>query len=82
MTGLRSLGLAEKSNIGIFAINRSEWVICHLSNWNSSYRTVALYDTLGAQAVQYIVWHAELSAIYVEKDKLPQLFEVAESACK
>jgi len=73
--GIASLGFEPKSNIGIFSINRSEWMVAHLANWSRSYRTVALYDTLGAQAVQYIVWHGELSAIYVEKNKLPQLFE-------
>jgi len=77
--GLRALGFAKDSNIGIFSMNRSEWMIAHLANWSQSYRTVALYDTLGAQAVQYIVWHAELSVIYVEKDKLPQLFEAIQS---
>ena len=54
-------------------------MVAHLGNWSQSYRTVALYDTLGAQAVQYIVWHAELSVIYVEKDKLPALFEAIAS---
>ena len=74
-------GVNDQANIGIFSINRSEWMVAHLANWSQSYRTVALYDTLGAQAVQYIVWHAELTAIFVEKDKLPQLFE-AISSCK
>eukprot|EP01083_Nonionella_stella_P141022 433726_1 len=77
--GIATLSLDEQSNIGIFSINRSEWMVCHLGNWSQSYRTVALYDTLGYQAVEYIIWHAELSAIYVEKDKLPQLFDAIES---
>mmetsp|Transcript_33898 Transcript_33898/g.29687 ORF Transcript_33898/g.29687 Transcript_33898/m.29687 type:complete len:725 (+) Transcript_33898:105-2279(+) len=77
--GLKTLDVGDQANIGIFSINRSEWMISHLANWSQSYRTVALYDTLGAQAVQYIVWHAELTAIYVEKDKLPALFEAISS---
>jgi len=80
--GLASLGLDAQSNIGIFSINRSEWMITHLANWSQSYRTVALYDTLGADAVQYIVWHAEVSVIFVEKDKLPALFEAISSCAK
>merc|ERR1719148_295383 len=77
--GLKSLSVGDQPNIGIFSINREEWMIAHLANWSQSYRTVALYDTLGAAAVQYIVWHAELSVIYVEKDKLPALFEAIAS---
>ena len=75
------MGLGDNANIGIFSINRSEWMISHLANWCQNYRTVALYDTLGAQAVQYIVYHAELSAICVEKSKLAALFE-AIASCK
>eukprot|EP01084_Bolivina_argentea_P241919 405981_1 len=80
--GIASLGLGAQSNIGIFSINRPEWMVSHLGNWSQSYRSVALYDTLGPAAVQYIIWHAELSAIYVEKDKLPQLFEAISSCDK
>ena len=77
--GLRSLSLGDSPNICIFSINRLEWVVAHLGNWSKSYRTVALYDTVGAQAVQYIVWHAELSVNCVEKEKLPSLFEAITS---
>ena len=65
--GLHSLSLCDEPNL-------EEWIVAHLGNWSHSYCT-ALYDMLGAQAVQYIVWHAELSVIYVEKDKLPALVE-------
>eukprot|EP01083_Nonionella_stella_P078626 215273_1 len=53
--GLQSLDLPAQSNIGIFASNREEWLVSHFANWNLSYRTVALYDTLGSDAVQYII---------------------------
>lgn len=78
--GLRSFNLAEKSNIGIFSSNREEWLVTHLANWNLAYRTVALYDTLGPDAVQYITAHAELEVIFVEKHHLSGLFEAVESA--
>lgn len=58
--GLRALGIADKSNIGLFAINRPEWYQAHLGNLSQSYRTTALYDTLGPDAVSYIVKHAEV----------------------
>eukprot|EP01083_Nonionella_stella_P071427 191833_1 len=77
--GLRSLNLPGKSNIGIYASNRAEWMITNFANWNLSYRTVALYDTLGASAVQYIVYHAECEVIFVQKNKLKHLFEAVRS---
>eukprot|EP01083_Nonionella_stella_P105995 305250_1 len=77
--GLRSLDLPAQSNIGIFASNREEWLVSHFANWNLSYRTVALYDTLGSDAVQYIIHHAECVLLFVQKDKLKHLFAAIES---
>jgi len=78
-TGLASFELGEKANIGLFSLNRPEWFYAHLANWSQNYRTVALYDTLGAHAVEYIVSHAELPVIFVEKDKLPKLWAAIEN---
>merc|ERR1712087_821644 len=61
-------------NIGLFAMNRPEWYICHMGNLSQSYRSTALYDTLGPDAVQYIVKHAEVPVIVTEKSKLKTLF--------
>jgi len=77
--GLRALGVADKSNIGLFAANRPEWYMAHLGNLSQSYRTTALYDTLGPDAVQYIVKHAEVPVIVTEKGKLKTLFSALES---
>jgi len=72
--GLRALGVVDKSNIGLFAGNRPEWYVAHLGNLSQSYRSTALYDTLGPDAVQYIVKHAEVPVIVTEKSKLKTLF--------
>ena len=79
--GLKKHGfdLPTHSNIGIFSKNRAEWMITHLGNWSQGYRTVALYDTLGFQSVKYIVNHAEMPVIFVEKDKLKTLFKAIEA---
>ena len=58
--GLRVLGITDKSNIGLFSINRPEWYIAHMGNLSQSYRSTALYDTLGPDAVSYIMHHAEV----------------------
>eukprot|EP01083_Nonionella_stella_P238348 835285_1 len=53
--------------------------IFHFANWNCSYRTVALYDTLGPDAVQYVIHHAECVLVFVQKDKLKHLLETIKS---
>ena len=58
-SGLRVLGIEDHSNIGIFSINRPEWYVAHMGNLSQSYRSTALYDTLGPDAVAYIVKHSE-----------------------
>ncbi|KAG9479864.1 hypothetical protein GDO78_011739 [Eleutherodactylus coqui] len=41
--------------IGIFAQNRPEWIIAELACYTYSMVAVPLYDTLGAEAITYIV---------------------------
>ena len=58
--GLRVLGIADDSNIGIFSTNRPEWYVAHMGNLSQTLRTTALYDTLGPEAVAFIIKHAEV----------------------
>ncbi|XP_013368476.1 PREDICTED: long-chain-fatty-acid--CoA ligase 1 isoform X3 [Chinchilla lanigera] len=53
--------------IGIFAQNRPEWVIIEQACFAYSMVIVPLYDTLGADAITYIVNKAELSVIFADK---------------
>lgn len=41
--------------MGIYAKNREEWVICDLANSLNSITTIAFYDTLGPNAVDFIL---------------------------
>ena len=41
--------------LGIQSKNRKEWGITHLSNMYMKSTTIALYDTLGADALKYVV---------------------------
>ncbi|XP_023571366.1 long-chain-fatty-acid--CoA ligase 5 isoform X2 [Octodon degus] len=49
--------------IGIFAQNRPEWVISELACYTYSMVVVPLYDTLGAEAIVYIVNKANTSTV-------------------
>lgn len=72
--GLYELLKVEDANVGIYGRNRPEWCISAFGCWSQGYKSVALYDTLGAEAVKYIIGHAELQAICCEKNKLNNLF--------
>ncbi|XP_045849761.1 long-chain-fatty-acid--CoA ligase 1 isoform X1 [Meles meles] len=59
--------------IGIFAQNRPEWVIIEQGCFAYSMVVVPLYDTLGTEAITYIVNKAELSLIFVDKPEKANL---------
>lgn len=50
-------------NVGIFAQNRPEWIISELACYTYSMVAVPLYDTLGAEAIVYIVNKADIMAV-------------------
>lgn len=74
--GLASLGLKPQDAVAIYSPNRAEWTIANLGNFSQGYRTVALYDTLGADAAQFIIGHAECKAIVLSKDKLKKTLQI------
>ncbi|XP_021120654.1 long-chain-fatty-acid--CoA ligase 1 isoform X1 [Heterocephalus glaber] len=66
--------------IGIFSQNRPEWVIIEQACFAYSMVVVPLYDTLGADAIAYIVNKAELSVIFADKpEKAKILLEGVEN---
>ncbi|XP_070109275.1 long-chain-fatty-acid--CoA ligase 1 isoform X2 [Equus przewalskii] len=66
--------------VGIFAQNRPEWVIIEQGCFAYSLVVVPLYDTLGTEAITYIVNKAELSLVFVDKpDKANLLLEGVEN---
>ncbi|XP_065779398.1 long-chain-fatty-acid--CoA ligase 5 isoform X1 [Muntiacus reevesi] len=54
---------SQDSFVGIFAQNRPEWVISEFACYTYSMVSVPLYDTLGAEAVIYIVNKADISTV-------------------
>ncbi|KAK6143915.1 hypothetical protein DH2020_024263 [Rehmannia glutinosa] len=63
-SGLRHHGLQSGARVGLYFINRPEWIIVDHACSAYSYISVPLYDTLGPDAVKYIVNHAEIQAIF------------------
>ncbi|NXF93864.1 ACSL1 ligase, partial [Eubucco bourcierii] len=53
--------------IGIFSQNRPEWVIIEQGCYAYSMVVVPLYDTLGTEAISYIVNKADLQLVFCDK---------------
>ncbi|XP_022138276.1 long chain acyl-CoA synthetase 6, peroxisomal-like [Momordica charantia] len=63
-SGLVHHGIPKGSCIGLYFINRPEWLVVDHACSAYSYVSVPLYDTLGPDAVKYIVNHALVQAIF------------------
>ncbi|XVF41930.1 hypothetical protein PTKIN_Ptkin01aG0320200 [Pterospermum kingtungense] len=63
-SGLRYHGLEQGACVGLFFINRPEWMVVDHACAAYSYISVPLYDTLGPDAVEYVVNHSGIQAIF------------------
>ncbi|PWA65218.1 long-chain acyl-CoA synthetase 6 [Artemisia annua] len=72
-SGLVAHGIPEGSCIGLYFINRPEWIIVDHACSAYSYISVPLYDTLGPDAVKYIVNHSSAQAIFCVPQTLHSL---------
>nr|XP_033798226.1 long-chain-fatty-acid--CoA ligase 5 [Geotrypetes seraphini]XP_033798227.1 long-chain-fatty-acid--CoA ligase 5 [Geotrypetes seraphini] len=68
-SGLIHVGCQPSPNqfVGIFAQNRPEWIIAEFACYTYSMVCVPLYDTLGPEAIVFIVNRAELSTVICDK---------------
>ncbi|XP_044034656.1 long-chain-fatty-acid--CoA ligase 5 [Siniperca chuatsi] len=64
-SGLLHKGLKPNADsfIGIFAQNRPEWIIGELACYTYSMVAVPLYDTLGPEALEFIIDQADISIV-------------------
>jgi long-chain acyl-CoA synthetase len=79
---ITKLGLKPENatNVGIYAKNCAEWAISAIACIRYSMVTVPLYDTLGADAVSYIVQQTEIEAIVVEDEaKIKKILDASSS---
>lgn len=73
--GLVSLGYQKHTNVGIFSSNRTEWMVAALGLYAQNMRVVSLYASLGENAVEYIINHADCPIVLVSKQNLPALMK-------
>ncbi|KAK9732537.1 hypothetical protein RND81_04G005800 [Saponaria officinalis] len=63
-SALQNFGLTKGMSVGLYFINRPEWIVVDHACSAYSFISVPLYDTLGPDAVKYIVNHADVQAIF------------------
>jgi len=63
-------GIAKGDRVGVYGPNCPEWMISMQACNRMGYTCVPLYDTLGANAIEYIMNHAEVKVAFVNAEKL------------
>eukprot|EP01138_Halocafeteria_seosinensis_P003925 gb/GECG01004013.1/.p1 GENE.gb/GECG01004013.1/~~gb/GECG01004013.1/.p1 ORF type:complete len:716 (+),score=77.44 gb/GECG01004013.1/:1-2148(+) len=76
-SGLVHMGLEAGDFVGIYSLNRPEWFITEHACNAYSLVNVPLYDTLGADALEFIVNQSRLRVIVCSGDKIPTLLHNA-----
>ena len=64
---LRSLALPTNSHIALLSKNCAHFVMCDLAIWMAGHATIALYPTLNADTIAYILEHSESRLIFIGK---------------
>jgi len=64
---LRSLNLPPNSHIALISKNCAHFIICDLAIWMAGHATVALYPTLKADTVAYILEHSDSRLVFIGK---------------
>uniref|UniRef100_A0A7N6F5X4 Long-chain-fatty-acid--CoA ligase n=1 Tax=Anabas testudineus TaxID=64144 RepID=A0A7N6F5X4_ANATE len=74
-SGLLHQGCKPNPNqfIGVFAQNRPEWIISELACYTYSMVVVPLYDTLGPDAIRFIINTADISTVICDKVEKAQV---------
>ncbi|KAI8824958.1 uncharacterized protein EV422DRAFT_564316 [Fimicolochytrium jonesii] len=77
-SGFANRGLTVDSSVGLFSINRAEWIIAEQAAFLNSCITVPLYDTLGAEAIEFISTQTKIPLVVATKDKVAILLKIKE----
>ncbi|OVA05190.1 AMP-dependent synthetase/ligase [Macleaya cordata] len=69
-SAIRNSGVNPGGRCGIYGSNCPEWIIAMEACNSHGIYYVPLYDTLGANAVEFIINHAEVSIAFVQENKI------------
>ncbi|GKV24327.1 hypothetical protein SLEP1_g33955 [Rubroshorea leprosula] len=72
-SSMRGCGVGPGDRCGIYGSNCPEWIISMEACISQAITYVPLYDTLGSNAVEFIINHAEVSIAFVQENKLSSI---------
>ncbi|CAL5211630.1 unnamed protein product [Lathyrus oleraceus] len=72
-SAMKSRGVNPGYRCGLYGSNCPEWIIAMEACNSYAVTYVPLYDTLGPNAVEFIINHAEVSIAFVQQSKIPSV---------
>jgi long-chain acyl-CoA synthetase len=72
-TALARAGVGAGGRVGVYGVNAPEWMITMQACNRQAAWCVPLYDTLGDDAVRYVLAHSQASVVACDADKLAAL---------
>ncbi|KAJ6345929.1 hypothetical protein OIU78_008565 [Salix suchowensis] len=72
-SAMRRRGVNPGDRCGIYGSNSPEWITAMEACNSQAVTYVPLYDTLGPNAVEFIINHAEVSIAFVQENKLSSI---------
>ncbi|KAL2927530.1 Long chain acyl-CoA synthetase 2 [Bienertia sinuspersici] len=81
-SAIRKIGVIPGGQCGIYGSNCPKWIIAMQACNSQAISYVPLYDTLGANAVEFIINHAEVSLAFVQEKKIPAILACLSNHCQ
>ena len=72
-SGMAKVGLKPHGRVGVYGANSPEWMMTMQGCNRMNLYCIPLYDTLGENAIEYIVRHSEASVVFSQASKLSML---------
>ena len=62
--------------VGLWSKNRWEWLACHIANMYYNQTTIGFFDSMGIQAVDFILNQTELSCIFSTSEYISKVIQM------
>jgi long-chain acyl-CoA synthetase len=74
--GMLSLGVSRGDKIGIYSANSQYWQMVAFGAYSVGLVVVPVYDSLGKDAAEYIIAHAEVKAVFCSNAKFKSTIDL------
>jgi long-chain acyl-CoA synthetase len=65
--------------MGIFGKNREEWVVINLASMRNSVTIVPFFDSLGSDALSFVINQTELTTMCIENNQFDLLIKLKQN---